>query len=126
MSLLDIAQADTRSILNDSEMGVGVDIRLTTPGGISRTFTGWSNDIALLVDPDTGQAVSGRMATIALSLLDLAECNIPIPEAIPDRNSKPWLVSYDDRLGNSYEFKVVETHPDRTLAVVTCTLEMYI
>lgn len=125
MGLAAIAHADTRAILNDSAYGAGVSIALTAPNGTVGTLTGFSNDIGLLIDPDTGQAVSGRAATIAIHMADLAEQNLDIPRNIQDPRDKPWLVGYTDVLGNAYLFKVSESHPDRTLGLVTCSLTAY-
>ena len=120
MSLLTIARADTAAILADTVCGVGETITLTAPDGSTGTLTGWSNDIGLFVDPDTGQAVSGRIASIAIPISALTAESLAIPENIPDAGSRPWLV---ETRGNT--FKVIETHPDQTLQVVTCTLEAY-
>ncbi len=127
MSLSSIAQADVRTILNDGVTGVGRPITLTAPDGTSGTFTGWSNDIGLLVDPDTGQAVSGRIATIAISIVDLVTAVPPmaLPVNVASAALKPWVVGYTDEQSNAYTFKVSESHPDRTLGIVTCTLEAY-
>jgi hypothetical protein len=125
VGLAEIIYADTRAILNDSVFGNGVAISLTAPDCRVGTLTGFSNDIGLLVDPDTGQAVSGRAATIAIHLADLAEQGLGIPENVQNKRSKPWVVGYTDQLGNTYTFKVSESHPDRTLGVVTCSLVSY-
>ena len=125
MGLAEIIHADTRTILNDTQCGNGVAISITAPDCTVGTLTGFSNDIGLLVDADTGQAVSGRAATIAIHLADLAEQGLAIPENVHNKRSKPWVVGYTDQLGNAYTFKVSESHPDRTAGIVTCTLVSY-
>lgn len=120
MSLLTIAQADLKAILNDSVTGVGVTIGVRSPCGDVQSLTGWSNDIGLLVDPDTGQAVSGRIATVALVIADLTAAGLALPENISDDDANPWRITF-----SGLEFKVTESHPDRTLGVITCTLEAF-
>lgn len=123
MSLRVIAQADTHTILTDAVTGAGWAITLTNPAGSVVNVTGFSNDIEIAIDPDTGQAVTGRTVSVALHMADLTV--IGIPQSIHASDNKPWLVGFDDQFGNSYVFKVVESHPDRTLGVVTCFLEFY-
>lgn len=125
MGLAEIAHADARKILNDELFGAGVPISLVAPDGTVGTLTGFSNDIGLLIDPDTGQAVSGRAATIAIHMADLQEQGLAIPENIIDQTSKPWIVKFSDRLNNEYTFKVSQSHPDRTMGIVTCSLVVY-
>lgn len=121
-----IAQADVRAILADSAFGAALSLTITNPSGNSGVLTGWSNDIGLLIDPDTGQAVSGRFATCAFTFLDLASISVPgIPSGIVDSTKKPWRVAFTNERGVSYTFKVVETQPDQTLGYIVCTLEIY-
>ncbi len=120
-----MARADTRAFLNDSLTGSAVPIAITPPGLPARTLMGWSNDIGLLVDPDTGQAISGRIATVALSIADLAAQNLPIPESEHSTSAKPWVISFLDGQLDNYVFSIVETHPDRTTGIVTCTVDSY-
>lgn len=120
MSLIDQIQADVKAILNDTACSVGVPIVITSPAGVSESFTGFSNDIALLIDPDTGEAVSGRIATIAVSMLSLEDAGFSNPEGIPDLDSKPWVVEFSGKV-----FRVTESHPDHTTKLLTCTLTAY-
>lgn len=124
MSLRAQAAADAQAFLNDAD-GFAWDITLVQPSGTSTALKGFSGDIGLTIDPDTGQAVTGRRAHVALSILDLEAESIPMPQAVADKNRKPWLVRFDDLHGREQTFKVAATMPDRTLGVVTCTLEAY-
>jgi len=120
MSLIDVMRADVQTILNDKDTGAAVQIFITDPSGTREEFTGFSNDIGLLIDPDTGQAVSGRKVTVAVSMIDLQAVSFSNPQAIPDEDSDPWIIEFE---GNF--FRVTSSEPDRTLQLVTCTLEGY-
>lgn len=121
MGLRALAEADLEFILEDSEGGFGYPITLTNPDGDSVSVIGFSNDIALLIDPETGTAISGRRASIALRISSLSE----LPVRVSDRVKKPWLAAFADINGNPYTFKIAETHPDRAIGIVTCMLELY-
>lgn len=121
MSLRNIAEKDLGNILAD-ELGFTWPIVLTNPSGEIQSLQGFSNDIALTIDPETGQAVSGRTASIALQI---SAITIGFPVAIADANSKPWLVAFDDINGNPHSFKVIDSNPDRGLGCITCVLEAY-
>ena len=69
--------------------------------------------------------MSGRIASAALSIQDLIDAGVGLPQAVADTATKPWLVTFDDLFGTSYQFKVVETNPDRTAGLVLCFLSVY-
>lgn len=125
MSLRLVAAQDLGAILEDGVLGFGWPIKITDPSGTFGTFTGFSDDIAQLIDPDTGQAVSGRLISAALRISALTAKGLGLPVGIADRSSKPWVVEFDDIDGNPYTFKVSSSSPDRALGIVTCTLELY-
>lgn len=125
MNLRSLSESDLSFILEDGVNGFGWTVNVTNPNGLTDTFTGQSNDIGQLIDPDTGQAVSGRLASVALRISSLVDAGIGIPEGIADTTLKPWIISFDDINGNSYTFKVMQSNPDRMLGVVTCILEVY-
>ena len=116
-----IAEGDLSFILEDGIYGFGWPITLTSPAGAQQILTGFSNDISQIIDPDTGQAVSGRVASIAIRISSLTE----LPVGIADSVSKPWLATFDDINGNSFTFKIAQSNPDRALGVLTCILELY-
>ena len=116
---------ELRDILNDTD-GFGFPITVTNPSGTVAALVGFSNDIAQVIDPETGQAVSGRLASVALSMEDMdAIVGFGQPKAIADPDSRPWVITFDDILGISHTFKVNESNPDRGLGLITCTLEAY-
>ena len=126
MNFLEIAQQDKAFTLKDSEFGFGTVITLTDPDLLSANVTGRANDIFFSIDPNTGVAVSGRTATIAVDMQELEDKGFStLPKGESDKTKKPWIVEYTDQLGKSYTFKVLEGNPDRTLGIVLCTLEFY-
>ncbi len=127
MGLRETAEQDLGTIMEDSATGFGRPITLTAPDGTVGLLTGFSDDIAQVIDPDTGQAVSGRLASAALRIAHI-EAKLPgkgLPVGIADAAIKPWLVAFDDINGNSFTFKVAQSNPDRTLGLVTLILEIY-
>lgn len=125
MSLREQAEADLAGILEDETAGFGRTIIITDPSGTSKTFTGFTNDIAQIIDPDTGQAVSGRSANATVRISSLIAASLGIPRGIADETLKPWVVQFDDINGNPFTFKVSKSHPDRALGIVSLELEFY-
>ncbi len=125
MDLRQIARSNLGSIMNDKETGFGWDISITNPAGTTKILVGRSTDISQLIDPDTGQAVSGRMASVAIFIDDLTTAGLGVPRGIADKDSKPWIVGFNDINGNPYTFKVVQSNPDRAAGLVVCILEVY-
>ena len=125
MGLREIANLDNRRILNDRNTGFGWPISITNPAGTTESFTGFGNDIAALIDPETGQSFSGRLASIAVNTLDLYNKGFVLPRNINKETEKPWLVEFDDIDGNTYKFKVQASNPDRGLGMIILLLETY-
>jgi len=125
VGLRQLAETDLGIILEDNTTGFGFSITVTDPSGTVRPLTGFSDDIAQVIDPDTGQVVSGRLASVALRISSLTAAGLSLPEGIADATKKPWLVAFDDINGNPFTFKVMQSNPDRTLGLVTCILELY-
>ncbi len=126
MNFREIANIDLKSITSDSKYGFGIDINITDPDGLSKDIVGYTNDINFMIDPDTGQAVSGRNATILLHIQILIEAGFSsLPAAQSDTSKKPWIVKFNDLQNNQWTFSVKETNPDRTSNVILCNLEFY-
>lgn len=125
MGLRAQAAADLKAILEDSAGGFGWPITVTDPEGVSVSMTGLSTDISESIDPNTGQAVSGRHASVVLRISAFTEAGLGLPAAVSDRDEKPWLVAFDDINGKSFQFKVAESRPDRAIGAVVCILEKY-
>lgn len=125
MNLRIQAEADLGVILEDSAMGFGWPIKVTDPDGKTGELTGFSDDISQIIDPDTGVAVTGRLASAALRISSLTEEGLGLPKAIADKTKKPWTIEFEDINGNPFLFKVSESNPDRALGLVICILETY-
>ena len=122
MNLRALAESDLAAVLEDDVYGFGWPISVTNPAGVvAPDLVGSSQDISQIIDPDTGQAVSGRLATVVLRISSLSA--VGIPAYIADEAGKPWVIIFDDING---AFKVAESNPDRTLGVVVCILEAYL
>ncbi len=127
------AKADNKFILEQDVEGFRWLIQITDPAGntlgdLEPFLYGFSNDIAQLIDPDTGQAVSGRFASVALhtqTLLDHAPFAGKLPINIPEENSDPWIVKFNDINGTPGTFKVQQGNPDGALGMITLLLEIY-
>jgi hypothetical protein len=119
-SLRQQAVQDSQSILEDT-FGFGTPITLTSPAGVMTALTGFATDIGMTIDPETGQSVSGRRASVAVPLLALPE----IPVVSAGSSKKPWLVRFFDLKGVAAAWKAIEVLPDRALGVVVLLLEAY-
>lgn len=125
MNLRTLAESDLAYLLEDSVNGFGWDITVTNPAGTSVALVGDAGDVGQMIDLDTGEIVSGRLAQVTLRLSSLATAGFGIPQGIEDPASKPWLMTFDDINGNAYTFKVVRSFPDRKLGVVKVLLGVY-
>ena len=125
MGLRETAAADVGAILEDSVYGFGWPITVTDPDGNTAPLTGVSGDISQVIDPDTGIAVSGRLASAVLRISSLTAAGLGLPVGIADSAKKPWVVQFDDINGNAHTFKVQQSDPDRAVGVVVCLLEVY-
>jgi hypothetical protein len=125
MDLRRLAQTHLGVILEDKTKGFGWDITVIDPNGVTALLTGFSNDVSDLIDPDTGQAISGRVASVALRIAHLKLNNLGIPQGISNRLTKPWVVKFNDIGDEEHTFKVQQSNPDRALGIVTCLLEVY-
>ena len=127
MGLRQIAEADLGTILEDDVTGFGFPIVITDPAGSSGTgpLIGTPVDISQLIDPDTGQAVSGRLASCSIRISSLTAAGLEVPKGIADSKAKPWTARFDDINGNSRLYKVSQSNPDSALGVVVLLLEAY-
>lgn len=125
MGLREQAADDVRRILESKDSGFGWDVTLIAPDGQSAALTGYSTDIHLLLDPDTGQTVSGRAVEASLPMAAIAEKGIGTPTGEVRRAQRPWTIELNDIAGNPHKLKVIETHPDNALGVVVIRLEAY-
>ena len=125
MTLRQLAATDLQAIVEDEQTGFGWPITVTSPGLQTAALTGLSSDISQTIDPETGQAIAGRVASVALSLASLSAAGLGVPRNVSELSLKPWVVEFSDIGGAPHKFKVTHAMPDRTLGIVTCVLEAY-
>lgn len=120
------AEKDFGAILEDSAAGFGWPVVVTSPSGLSAPMKGLTNDISVAVDPDTGELISGRSATVTVRIAKLREAGFDEnPRGISNHQSKPWTVLFKDINGVPIIFKVMRTNPDRTIGGLVMILESY-
>lgn len=124
MGLREIAESDLGKILEDPDY-FGWDVSIIDPSGKTDSLIGFSGDIGFMIDPDTGQSISGRYAEVNLRISTLFSKGFTLPRGISDPNSRPWVITFNDLYGNAHTFKVFRSMPDRTLGFITCVLEKY-
>ena len=132
MSLRTQAEADLAVTLEASG-DFGFPFQITDPAGLSSpvlgnaaVLHGQSGDIGVALDPDTGIAVSGRTAHLAVRISSLVTAGFTdIPHGIADVTADPWLVNFADLAGNVQQWKVKRSEPDRTLGIVTLIITFW-
>lgn len=125
MGLRQELRQDVHRILTDTD-GFAWSLVVTDPDGRSASLRGFSTDVSDLIDPETGQAISGRQAEVTISMDSLACCGLGHPVGIADTAGKPWTVRFDDVEGIPWTFKVARSAPDRTAGLILCHLEAYV
>lgn len=125
MSLLDRVQKDAQRIMNSEKFGFSTPLVLTEPNGTTHDLKGIVSVIYNLIDPDTGQPVSGFLATVSLNKLDLLDAGIDIPVGEMDTNSRPWAVETTLVGGETILTKVVRSSPDKTNGNILIDLGKY-
>jgi len=126
MNLRALAEQDLGVTLEDKITGFAVDVTVIDPDGLEKILSGTPNDIAFVIDPDTGQAVTGRFAKVTLRISSLTAAGFTsLPVGVPDSTSKPWVIKFKDVNDIDHVFKVESSLPDRTLGVISLTLENY-
>lgn len=125
MNLRQQAAADLLGILEDTAAGFGWPIVVRNPAGTEHAMTGFSADISQTIDPQTGVAVAGRVASVALPIARLLAADLGVPRNVAPNDRKPWVVAFDDIHGRPHRFKVQSARPDLSAGIVVCTLELY-
>ena len=120
MGLRAQAALDAKAILEAAD-DLGWPLTLTSPAGVATNLVGFTTDVGQTIDPDTGQAVAGRRASVALAMSSLPA----MPAAVADDEAKPWLVTFSDVAGTPGSWKVIEVLPDRAVGVVVLLLESW-
>jgi hypothetical protein len=125
VSLLDTAAADLVAILSDTVGGFAIPITLVDPAGNEATINGLATDIGLTIDPETGQAVIGRKASIAIPLRALEEAELEQPRGVASKTAKPWTATFTLPTGQAQTFKITSAMPDK-LGCLVCFLDVYV
>lgn len=125
MSLLDRVQKDAQRIMNSEKFGFSTPLVLTEPDGTTHGLKGIVSVIYNLIDPDTGQPVSGFLATVSLNKLDLQDAGIDMPIGEMDTNARPWTVETTLVGGETILTKVVRSSPDKTNGNILIDLGKY-
>jgi hypothetical protein len=85
------------------------------------SLKGFTTDVGQTIDPDTGQAVAGRRASVAVPRAALPE----LPEAVAEKSRKPWIATFADSRGVVGRWKVVDVLPDSAIGLVVLLLEIH-
>lgn len=127
MSLRVQAEADL-GLTMEASGDFGWPFVLTDPDDFESAsqLYGQAHRISDLVDPDTGQAVSGRKATLVVRTSTIVAAGYPtLPEGIADEAGKPWRVAYAGPQAASQVFKVSDSKPDEALGTLALMLETW-
>lgn len=125
MSLLDRLRKDSQKIMNSTRCGFSTEVTLITPDGVRYPFKSIIAVIHNLVDPDTGQPVSGYLATASINRLDLNAKSIALPEGEMSELRRPWLVSEINIDGIEVTYKITRAAPDEANGNILCDLGSY-
>lgn len=125
MSLFQRMQKDSQRIMNSNRFGFGIDIALIDPSGVEYPLKSIVSVIHNLIDPDTGQPVSGYLATASINRLDLNAQSIELPEGVSSDFKRPWLVRYTNIDGVEVTNKMTRAAPDEANGNILCDLDFY-
>lgn len=120
MGLREQAKLDARAILED-DSGFAWPVTLTSPLGVVTSLKGFTTDVGQSIDPETGQAVAGRRASVVVPRAALPM----LPEAVAEKSRKPWIATFADSQGVIGRWKVIEVLPDAAIGLVSMILEIY-
>lgn len=125
MSLLQRIQKDSQRIMNSTRFGVSIDIVLLDPAQVEYPLKSIVTVIHNLIDPDTGQPVSGYLATASINRLDLNELGITLPEGVSNELERPWTIRYTNIDNVVITNKITRSAPDEANGNILCDLGSY-
>lgn len=126
MSLLDAARIDAKNISGNTVSGFSVPIFVTSPDGFEAQVSGTYTDISQVIDPGTGEFVSGRQASVSIALSEFENAGFDgLPRGIADTTIKPWVMQINHPCHSGGKFRVIQSDPDNTLMLITCILGVY-
>lgn len=124
--LRELAAKHFRHFVEGDANGWRWPITLRTPSGnVVDGMYCFSNDIEAAIDPETGQLVSGRSATVSIPIQSLYDRGLALPKSVVDEDKKPWVIMFDDIHGKPHKFTVKQSLPDRTIGNLVLILELY-
>lgn len=113
-TLLDRIKAENRRILN--ECGIHTTITFTPPSGEAVEVEGFYVDVSLDISPESGLPIKGRKFALTCHLSDFGATN-------PADTAGDWKASFINNMGDTITGYVKDVLPDRTLGMVTMTLD---
>ena len=103
----------------------GQEITLITPDGLKYPLHGIIAVTHQVFDPDTGQPVSGFLATVSLNRLELIDLGIEVPNGEMSEYERPWLVREINIDGVEITYKITRSAPDEANGNILCDLGCY-
>jgi hypothetical protein len=123
-SLRALAESDLATTLEGDWQS---PVLLASPDGLSKELLGQAGDVGATIDPDTGAVISGRTVHAALRISSIEAAGFKnLPEHVESLQGLPWLVTIRGLDGTDYPMAVRRSWPDRTLGIVTLSLEHWI
>lgn len=116
MNLIDLAESDLETTLEDVDNGFGWSITLND-GSTDYPVNGQTSDIGFFVDPQTGEGIQSRRVEISVRISTLAELSAGIP-------TKGWTAVFNDTNGNSWTLVIIHNIIDRKLGIYNLTAEI--
>ena len=123
MSLVQQAHEDLGEIMH-SEDGAVWDCTITSPGGVSYPFKCRMADNHAPVETGTDVVVTGRQVSISVFIPDLVAVGFENIYGVASNSAKPWKVEFENIIGQSGTYKVVETNPDYGIGNIILFLEV--
>lgn len=125
MSLLQRMQKDAQRIMNSEKFGFSTSVTLVEPDGTEHPLKSIISVIHNLVDPDTGQPVSGYLATASINRLDLNVLGIMLPEGVSNELARPWTLRETNIDNVVVTYKITRAAPDEANGNILCDLGSY-
>ncbi len=125
MSLLDRVRKDSTRIMNSERYGTGTDIVLIDSDDVEYPMKSIVAVIHNLVDPDTGQPVSGYLATASVNRYNLPVNKRTELEGVSDELQRPWTIRYTNIDNVEIINKITRAAPDEANGNILCDLGSY-